>query len=113
MVFEDNFILAADDSEEAVPFGFVFEPFILSAFGAGVCAADFLPLRFAIHIFFQIYFFLLKKAYFCYDTLFKTNKQTNMSDLLNINSPKFLGGQNVHNVIKIALAAFVVYKLAK
>lgn len=36
-----------------------------------------------------------------------------MSELFNINSPKFLGGQNVHNVVKIALAAFVVYKLAK
>lgn len=36
-----------------------------------------------------------------------------MSELLNINSPKFLGGQNVHNVIKIALASFVVYKLMK
>jgi hypothetical protein len=113
MVFEDNFILAADDSEAAVPFLLFFEPIILSAFGAGVWEADLTPLRCAIHIFFQIYFFLLKKAYFCYHTLFKTNKQTNMSELLNINSPKFLGGQNVHNVIKIALAAFVVYKLAK
>jgi hypothetical protein len=74
MVFEDNFIRAADNSEAAVPFGFVFEPFILSAFGAGVWEADFTPLRCAIHIFFQIYFFLLKKAYFCYHTLFKTNK---------------------------------------
>lgn len=36
-----------------------------------------------------------------------------MSELFNINSPKFLGGQNVHNVIKIALASFVVYKLVK
>jgi hypothetical protein len=36
-----------------------------------------------------------------------------MSELLNINSPKFLGGQNVHNVIKITLGAFVVYKLLK
>ena len=36
-----------------------------------------------------------------------------MSDFLNINSPKFLGGQNVHNVVKIALAAYVVFKLAK
>jgi hypothetical protein len=34
-------------------------------------------------------------------------------ELFNINSPKFLGGPNVHNVIKIALAAFVVYKLTK
>ena len=34
-------------------------------------------------------------------------------DLLNINSPKFLGGPNVHNVIKIALASFIVYKLVK
>jgi hypothetical protein len=36
-----------------------------------------------------------------------------MTELFNINSPKFLGGANVHNVIKIALAGFVVYKLAK
>jgi hypothetical protein len=34
-------------------------------------------------------------------------------ELFNINSPKFLGGQNVHNVIKIALASFIVYKLVK
>ena len=66
MVSEDNFILAADNSEAAVPLGFFLEPFILSAFGAGVWAADFLPLRFAIQIFFQIYFFFLKKAYFWY-----------------------------------------------
>lgn len=34
-------------------------------------------------------------------------------DFLNINSTKFLGGSNVHNVIKLALAGFIVYKLAK
>jgi hypothetical protein len=34
-------------------------------------------------------------------------------DLFNINSPKFLGGQNVHSLIKIGLATFVVYKLVK
>lgn len=34
-------------------------------------------------------------------------------DFLNLNSPKFLGGPNVHNVIKIALATFIVYKLSK
>ena len=34
-------------------------------------------------------------------------------DFFNINSTKFLGGQNVHNVIKIALAGFIVYKLVK
>jgi hypothetical protein len=34
-------------------------------------------------------------------------------DLLNIKSPNFLGGQNVHNVIKLALAGFIVYKLVK
>ena len=34
-------------------------------------------------------------------------------DFLNINSASFLGGQNVHNVIKIALASFIVYKLVK
>jgi hypothetical protein len=32
-------------------------------------------------------------------------------DLLNINSPKFLGGTNVHNVIIIGLLAFAAYKL--
>lgn len=36
-----------------------------------------------------------------------------MSDFLNLNSPKFLGGQNVHSIFKIALAGFVVYKLVK
>ncbi len=34
-------------------------------------------------------------------------------DFLNINSSKFLGGANVHNVVKIALASFIVYKLVK
>lgn len=34
-------------------------------------------------------------------------------DLLNIKSPNFLGGANVHNVIKLALAGFIVYKLVK
>lgn len=34
-------------------------------------------------------------------------------DLLNINSSKFLGGTNVHNVIKLALAGFIIYKLVK
>jgi hypothetical protein len=34
-------------------------------------------------------------------------------DFLNINSSKFLGGTNVHNVIKLALAGFIVYKLVK
>ena len=34
-------------------------------------------------------------------------------DFLNINSPKFLGGQNVHSLVKIALAGFIVYKLVK
>lgn len=36
-----------------------------------------------------------------------------MKDFLNIQSPKFLGGQNVHNVVKIALACFIAYKLFK
>ena len=34
-------------------------------------------------------------------------------DFLNIKSPNFLGGSNVHNVIKLALAGFIVYKLSK
>ena len=34
-------------------------------------------------------------------------------DFLNIKSSKFLGGTNVHNVIKIALATFIAYKLYK
>jgi len=32
-------------------------------------------------------------------------------DTLNINSPKFLGGQNVTNVIIIGLLAFAAWKL--
>jgi hypothetical protein len=39
-------------------------------------------------------------------------KNTKM-EFLNIKSPNFLGGSNVHNVIKLALAGFIVYKLAK
>lgn len=34
-------------------------------------------------------------------------------ELFNINSPKFLGGQNVHNVAKLALAGFIVYQVMK
>lgn len=34
-------------------------------------------------------------------------------EFLNIKSPNFLGGSNVHNVIKLALAGFIVYKLTK
>lgn len=36
-----------------------------------------------------------------------------MQDLLNINSPKFLGGTNVHNVLIIAGLSVVVWKLYK
>jgi hypothetical protein len=36
-----------------------------------------------------------------------------MGDFLNIKSTKFLGGQNIHNVVKIALASFIVFKLVK
>jgi hypothetical protein len=36
-----------------------------------------------------------------------------MKKYLSISSPLFLGGQNVHSVIKIALAGFIVYKLTK
>ena len=32
-------------------------------------------------------------------------------DLLNINSPKFLGGQNVHNVVIIGLLLVAAWKL--
>jgi hypothetical protein len=34
-------------------------------------------------------------------------------DFLNINSSKFLGGTNVHNVIKLGLAGLIIYKLVK
>ena len=34
-------------------------------------------------------------------------------ELLNIKSPNFLGGQNVHSLLKLALAGFIVYKLVK
>lgn len=36
-----------------------------------------------------------------------------MGDFLNIQSPNFLGGNNVHNVIIITLAAAAVWKLYK
>lgn len=32
-------------------------------------------------------------------------------DFLNIKSPNFLGGTNVHNVLIIGLLAFAAYKL--
>jgi hypothetical protein len=34
-------------------------------------------------------------------------------DFLNINSPKFLGGSNVHALAMLALSGFIVYKLSK
>lgn len=34
-------------------------------------------------------------------------------DFLNINSPKFLGGSNVHNVIIIAGLGLIAFKLYK
>jgi hypothetical protein len=34
-----------------------------------------------------------------------------MEGIFDINSPKFLGGQNVHNVITIALALSIAWKV--
>jgi hypothetical protein len=36
-----------------------------------------------------------------------------MTDFLNIKSANFLGGTNVHDLIKLSLAAYIVYKVAK
>lgn len=36
-----------------------------------------------------------------------------MDGLLDIKSPNFLGGQNVHNLVMIAGIAFLVYKAVK
>lgn len=36
-----------------------------------------------------------------------------MQDFLNIKSSKFLGGANVHNVIKITLVGLIAYKVFK
>ena len=36
-----------------------------------------------------------------------------MADLFNINSPKFLGGTNVHNVLIIGGLAFIAWKVSK
>jgi hypothetical protein len=36
-----------------------------------------------------------------------------MKDLLNINSPKFLGGTNVHNVLIIGGLVFIAWKVSK
>lgn len=33
--------------------------------------------------------------------------------MLDINSPKFLGGNNVHHVIIIGMLSFLVYKAVK
>jgi hypothetical protein len=53
----------------------------------------------------------VQKEYHTKSKYFVTTIKTNKMDLLNINSPKFLGGQNVHNVIIIGLLAFAAYKL--
>lgn len=34
-----------------------------------------------------------------------------MKDLLNLNSPKFLGGQNIINFLTIGLLSFAAFKL--
>lgn len=34
-----------------------------------------------------------------------------MGDVLNIKSPNFLGGTNVHNLIMIGMLAYVIYKV--
>ena len=36
-----------------------------------------------------------------------------MTGFFDINSASFLGGTNVHNIIKIGLAGYIVYKLVK
>jgi len=36
-----------------------------------------------------------------------------MKDLFNINSPKFLGGTNVHNVIIIGGLVWIAWKVSK
>ena len=43
----------------------------------------------------------------------KTKKMETKMELFNINSTKFLGGQDVHFALKLVLAGFVVYKLTK
>jgi hypothetical protein len=43
MTWELNLILLPDFLEDAVPAGFFTDPRMRSDFGAGVCAADFLP----------------------------------------------------------------------
>lgn len=34
-----------------------------------------------------------------------------MGDLLNIKSPNFLGGNNVHNLVMIGMLAYIIYKV--
>ena len=55
----------------------------------------------------------MKIIIFGSDNYLQTKKQTIMGDFFNIQSSSFLGGTNVHNVIKIALASYIVYKLVK
>jgi hypothetical protein len=111
--FSDTTIELADFLEAAEPTLFVFEPFILSDLGAGVCAADFLPTLFAIIKFLpNLFVFNEKKVFLNAEHIIYTKNKQKM-DFLNIKSANFLGGSNVHNVIKIALAGFIAYKLYK
>jgi hypothetical protein len=48
MVLSAKTILEAELCEAAVPLGFFFDPLMRSERGAGVWAADFLPLRYGI-----------------------------------------------------------------
>jgi hypothetical protein len=41
------------------------------------------------------------------------NLKSNNMDFFNIQSPNFLGGQNVHSLIKIGLATAIVLKVFK
>ena len=34
-------------------------------------------------------------------------------EFFNIYSSKFLGGQNVHNLVKIGMVSYIIYKLVK
>ena len=96
------------DFEAALPFLFFLLPLILSAFGAGVCDALFLPA-----LFFIVFEISFAESNYSLNLFHNTKVTKNIIVMFDIKSPDFLGGNNVHNVIIIGLCAAIAYKLYK
>jgi hypothetical protein len=84
MVCSDNSIDLAIDSLEAEPLSFFLDPYILSFFGAGVWASDFLPALFG-----KIFFYKFNFLFFYFVFSFQTNKTKLLWTSLTSKVPTF------------------------